>query len=247
MEELSRLKDDYEIFLISDSSHAHEAEWDGKRIGTFFDINFASFGMGKLISGGELGIATTDNSLLRDRMILFGHTNRTPKDLITESYITINNAVGVKLRPHLFALLLALADYKENIEQRRKIVSAVTQFKQNISDQTDKIKFVDSYEKTRRVYWKPLIIFENEVNIEELIETLLKKNIGAEKHNYRVPLDKNTIFTEFYKIRSESTFPITSSFASRSIIQIASKDFLDEKKTKTLTDTILKYVDNRNW
>ena len=246
MDKLSKLKDQYDVFLISDSSHAHEAKWNGKKIGGFFDINFASFGMGKLISGGELGVATTDNSLLRDRMILFGHTNRTPKDLITENYKKIDNAVGIKVRPHLFALLLALADYDESMEKRKNTVSAVNRFKQDIMNQTDRVKFVDSFEEAQRVYWKPLIIFDDEVDPEELIEILIKENIAVEKHNYRTPLNKNTIFTEFYKIKSEDTYPIANSFSNRSIIQIAHQDFLEEKKTKTLTDIILKYVSNRN-
>lgn len=109
-----------------------------------------------------------------------------------------------------------------------------------------KIKFVESYEKAKRVYWKPLIIFEDEIDTEELIPILQSKGIAAEKHNYREPLNENTIFTEFYKLNSKKKFPITGSVANTPIVQVSSKEFTNKEKIEILTDTILNYVNNRN-
>jgi dTDP-4-amino-4,6-dideoxygalactose transaminase len=66
-----------------------------------------SLGNGKLIIGGELGAAVTHDAAYRDRMLVYGHVNRVPDDLMDKTWT--GNAVGMKLRPHLLALVLVRA------------------------------------------------------------------------------------------------------------------------------------------
>ena len=70
MDKLNQIKQQYDIKIISDASHAHGAEWRGKKIGNIDceDIACFSLGKGKLISGGELGIAVTNNKILYDNI-----------------------------------------------------------------------------------------------------------------------------------------------------------------------------------
>ena len=104
---LRSLADRHGLSLISDSSHAHGALWNGRPLGSHYDFVCTSFGKGKLISGGELGVATTNDDRYRDRMLLYGSVNRVPQALITPEYKHMHNSVGVKYRPHPFAMTLA--------------------------------------------------------------------------------------------------------------------------------------------
>lgn len=94
--------------LISDASHAHGATYDGLPLGAQATITCWSMGYQKLISGGELGAATTDDVALADKMMILGHVNR--RELRASEWP--GNAVGLKLRPHPVALTLAMGQLK---------------------------------------------------------------------------------------------------------------------------------------
>src|SRR5471030_645925 len=75
-----------DVPLISDASHAHGAHFLGVPLGAHATITGYSLGRGKLISGGELGCAVTSDATLRDRMLMYGHVNRVPGDLISDRW-----------------------------------------------------------------------------------------------------------------------------------------------------------------
>jgi len=228
LDKMSKLKNKYSnVYFISDSSHAHGATWNDKLIGSYFDINCASFGMGKLVSGGELGALTTDNIEFRELGVIFSHTNRVPKDLLTEKYKEIDNAVGIKFRPHLFGLLLGLEDLK-TYKSRKEVLDANIYDLQNFLLKNSEIKFVTEYSKTKRSFWKLVFILPDSTDIESLIANLASDNISAEKHNYRVILPENSIFTKFYGIKVTNSYPNANKIVKQNILQIPFQ-FLTDK------------------
>ena len=50
------------IFLIEDCAHAHGAEWNGRRAGTFGDAGVWSFAATKTISTGEGGMLVSPHA-----------------------------------------------------------------------------------------------------------------------------------------------------------------------------------------
>lgn len=110
-----------DLRLISDASHAHGATYKDQPLGHWADITCYSLGYQKLISGGELGCSVTDDPELRDRMVIEGHVNRVPRDLKTQLWS--GNAVGLKMRPHPAAMVLASAQmgrFEEKLEKLRR-------------------------------------------------------------------------------------------------------------------------------
>jgi perosamine synthetase len=107
--------------VILDASHAHGATYQDKPLASWADITCFSLGMGKLITGGELGCAVTDNAEYRDRMILLGHTHRSPADLVTK--IWDGNTVGLKFRPHVIALQIALCQMKRFAQKKALLIN----------------------------------------------------------------------------------------------------------------------------
>lgn len=104
------------IPLIADASHAHGALYRGEPLAAHADIACFSLGRGKLVSGGELGCAVTRDPELHERMLVYGHVNRVPGDLKTLDWT--GSAVGLKLRPHPVALVLALGQLKRYPEKQ---------------------------------------------------------------------------------------------------------------------------------
>lgn len=110
MDKFAELCARYKLALIEDCSHAHGALYQGRPVGSWGDVGCFSLQANKVISGGELGIAVTNNPELFDRMLVLGHFNRTHTDQAANSFEIDSLSLGLKYRPHLYGVLLALGN-----------------------------------------------------------------------------------------------------------------------------------------
>jgi dTDP-4-amino-4,6-dideoxygalactose transaminase len=108
---LRRLADDRGLALIEDASHAHGATYQGRAVGSWGDIGCFSLQGVKAVSGGEAGIAVSDNPLYLDRMMALGHNGRA-LDHVTEDVDVDQMNLGLKYRPHMCAVAMAYASLK---------------------------------------------------------------------------------------------------------------------------------------
>jgi len=108
------------LALIEDASHAHGATFCGQHVGTFGDVGCFSLQGNKAVSGGELGIAVTDDSLIHDKMLALGLYGR-GNEQITDALAVERLSLGLKYRPHLYGVALANAslDHLPNLNRRR--------------------------------------------------------------------------------------------------------------------------------
>jgi dTDP-4-amino-4,6-dideoxygalactose transaminase len=90
----------HRVALIEDASHAAGARYRGRHVGSWGDVGCFSLQGGKAVSGGECGVAVTDNPTLHERMLNLGHNMRTGPGMDGLS-------LGIKYRPHVFAVILA--------------------------------------------------------------------------------------------------------------------------------------------
>jgi len=205
---LRALADDHGLSLISDSSHAHGTLWNGRPLGHYYDFVCASFGKGKLISGGELGIVTANDDRHRDRMLLYGHVNRVPQSLITQEYRHMHNAVGVKYRPHPFAMVLALDQLRSYAERSRRLVENASRFEKGLAELPGFAAFASPVEASR-VYWRVPV----RVDASRLGDagTVCKKlaDLGcAVERKEKLLLPQHNAITEFYGAKSNRSFPV---------------------------------------
>lgn len=114
----------YNIYLIEDCSHAHGAEYNGKKLGNFGNIAFFSLQGDKAISGGEGGIAITNNEEHFKKMILYGHLNREMQNIESHD-IFKNRGYGKKNRMHPFAAALANEDLKDIDERNQNLRNSI--------------------------------------------------------------------------------------------------------------------------
>ncbi|MCM2292396.1 aminotransferase class I/II-fold pyridoxal phosphate-dependent enzyme [Allorhizobium sp. BGMRC 0089] len=126
--DLQALRAVTDLPIISDASHAHGALLRGKPLAAYADITCFSLGLGKLISGGELGCAVTDHAHLHEAMMIDGHVNRVPHDLKVGNWR--GNAIGLKLRPHALALTLGSGQLKRFAEKQLLLSEAAAALEQ---------------------------------------------------------------------------------------------------------------------
>ena len=76
IEEIKEVCKKYDLFLIEDASHAHGAEINGKKVGTYGDISVFSLHQRKSLSVGDGGLLCTNKKEIAEkvyRLRSFGH------------------------------------------------------------------------------------------------------------------------------------------------------------------------------
>jgi dTDP-4-amino-4,6-dideoxygalactose transaminase len=112
------------LAVVNDACHTIGAEWGGRKLGSVADITCFSLQgtdpFGKPVSGGEGGIATTNNRELYERMLTYCHLHRTgiAAELTNPAYRALGTeGVGLKFRAHPLALALAKVSL-DTLEER---------------------------------------------------------------------------------------------------------------------------------
>jgi perosamine synthetase len=120
MDRILEIAKRHRLPLIEDCSHAHGAAWNGRKVGSMGAIGCFSCQGPKAVSGGELGIAVTDDAELYDRMILLGHFGRA-KVGCNEAIRSVGDmSLGSKYRAHAWAVAMANEDLKRLPELNAK-------------------------------------------------------------------------------------------------------------------------------
>jgi perosamine synthetase len=112
----------HRLALIEDCSHAPGATYGGRPVGSFGDIGCFSLQGPKAVSGGEAGIAVTSDGTLFDHMLVLGHYGRLKSGQANGTFDTDHISLGLKYRPHLYAILLAAGSLTrlEELNARRQ-------------------------------------------------------------------------------------------------------------------------------
>ena len=225
---LRALADEHGLALMADASHAQGALWNGRPLGELYDFVCASLGKGKLVSGGELGIVTANDDLNRDRMLLYGHVNRVPQDLITDAYKHLRNSVGVKYRPHAFAMALALQQLATYAERSAKLVGNVRRFEGGLAGIDGFLPHPTPPQATR-VYWRVTFRMDPDrfPDPDAVIAALKDRGCPVEKHRGAPLIHENNVVTDYWGVRTERDFPVAAR-AHRETCQIPVFAFVDD-------------------
>jgi len=78
MDEIIRIAEEYNLYLIEDCAEAHGAEYKGRKVGSFGTISCFSFYGNKIITTGEGGMCLTANEDLANRMRILRDHGMTP-------------------------------------------------------------------------------------------------------------------------------------------------------------------------
>jgi dTDP-4-amino-4,6-dideoxygalactose transaminase len=108
LDRMRKLADERGLVLIEDASHAHGATYQDRPVGSWGHIGAFSLQGVKAVSGGEAGVAVTDNPVYYDRMLALGHNGRA-LDHVTDEVDVHQMNLGFKYRPHVCAAALVNA------------------------------------------------------------------------------------------------------------------------------------------
>ena len=117
------------IRVVEDCSHAHGAAWRDRKVGSFGAAGCFSLQAAKAVSAGEGGVAVTNDRLVWERMLLYGHFDRVQSNTNWDHHRLYGRAgMGHKLRAHPLAIALASVDLKSldgDNERKRRLARLV--------------------------------------------------------------------------------------------------------------------------
>ncbi len=102
----------HNLRVIEDCSHAHGAEWKGKKVGTIGDVGCFSLQGSKSLPAGEGGILVTDNREYYERAIIYGHYERVGTLPENSKYRKYWTSMGYKHRAHPLGIAIAYEELK---------------------------------------------------------------------------------------------------------------------------------------
>jgi dTDP-4-amino-4,6-dideoxygalactose transaminase len=142
----------HNLKVVEDCSHAHGTKYRGRHVGTIGDIGCYSLQGSKLLPGGEAGVIITNSRDYFEKSMAFGQYDRLLRLNDDSPYRKYKlTGMGLKTRPHPFAIALANSSLDE-LDERNLIRNAnARKLEESVSD-LDFISFPKAPEGGERQY-----------------------------------------------------------------------------------------------
>lgn len=184
MRSFEEIAKDIGATLICDAAHALGARLDNKPIGAWGDIACFSLGRGKLVSGGEGGVLTTNNEEIFERAVCLTQHPERIKRLKGPGQI---EGFALNYRIHPLAALLALCDLRSMDKKIRHRNQVVERFWEGLGTQDVLLSPLTIRGERPVAYGIPLI-FQKEKGREALALRLQERGVPLRCGPVRIPL-----------------------------------------------------------
>ncbi len=137
MDAIMAIAKKHNLKVIEDVSHAHGSLYKGRKVGTFGDVAAMSMMSGKGFAAGELGMLVTDDRMIYERAMAYGHYERNNANYITDpellqyAHIALG---GVKGRANQLCSALAIGQLKYFDERIAEVDRAMNYFYDKLGD-----------------------------------------------------------------------------------------------------------------
>lgn len=201
MDEIKKIADKYNIYLLEDCSHAHGGMYKGKKLGEWGDAAAFSLQGNKIITGGEGGIVITNNKYIYKNCVMLGHYNKRCKQELTKNSIDYKYAItgkGLKLRAHPIAIRIAYEMFK-NLDKMNFIKNKMVNIIKKTVDQIDGIDLNIPYSGSHNSYYALIFKYNpskfNNLTIEEFLNALhAEGGVEFDKPGSTCPLNRLELF-----------------------------------------------------
>lgn len=170
----------YGLFVVEDAAEAHGAEYKGRKVGSIGDVGVFSLYGNKIITTGEGGIITTNDTKLADKMMLLKSQGMDPNRRFWHPVIGYN----YRMTNIQAAIGIAQLEYIDwHIENRLRLARLYRNYLSSVKE------LVLPVEKpwAQNVYWLFTILLRNDgISRDELIAQLEARGIETRPVFYPV-------------------------------------------------------------
>ncbi len=227
MDEILEICEKYGLLLIEDASHAHGAEYKGKKVGTFGEIGCFSCGPVKNLNAvGDAGVIVTNNDELAFKLKYIRNHGQVEKN---NSYFPGFNSRLDEIQAVILRERLKTLDAKN--EKRRKIAKYYTEKLSQIPELF--LPPLDPpYKKS--VYHRYMI---GTAKRDELANFLKEKGIGI-GYYYPIPLHKQKAYLKIFD--NELNLPVAEKMA-KELLAIPLYPELTQEEIDYIIDSIFEF------
>ncbi len=228
MEAIMEIARKYDLKVVEDCAHCHDADYKGQKVGTIGDIGCFSYQATKLMPGIEGGMLVTNNSEYYERAIALGHYERLSGLGKNSAYRKYQyTCFGYKYRIHPLSaaiLLPQLKKYDTYAAER----NANLKYLDMELEKLPGIEVIKTQEGVKRNYYCYRLKYKPEelggVSIDKFIAALQAEGLEIGKERY-VLMHKQPAFNEENKSfpwtvegkvnENEVSLPITEALYER--------------------------------
>jgi len=177
------------ISVVEDCAQAHGAEYKGKKVGSFGDVNCWSFYATKNMTTGEGGMVTTNNKEFAEKIFALrnhGMINRNDHSILGYNYrlSEIHAAIG-----------LVQLEKLDEFNKKRREISHILRQELSSLDWLEP-QYIPEY-VNHAFFWCAFKVNEKKIGMsgKELRELLMKKGVEV-RHRYTAPLYKQPVLLQ---------------------------------------------------
>ena len=192
MDRIMEIAKEKDIAVIEDASHAHGAEYKGKKVGGIGDIGVFSFQGTKLMPAGEGGIFLTNNEEYFEKALALGHYERvkTPFVSPTSQYLkyATTTSMGMKFRMSPLHAAIALA-YLETLDEDNKLRNAYCEKFRAVIRTLPGFDAFETPKHIKRVFYEHHIQYDEtvrKISNKQMAETLQAEGVSLSAQRYRL-------------------------------------------------------------
>ncbi len=179
---------EHDLAVVEDCSHAHGAEWHGKKVGSVGDVGGFSLQGGKLVKAGEGGVLTTDDSACYERAATYGRSEKI-RNFPEDSPYKQSGLVGMgfKHRPHPLGIAIAREQLRD-LDERNSVRNENGAYLEAGIADIDAIHIQKVLPDCRRVYSYHYARYDEEkfggVSLEVFMRALRAEGVGCGRMGY---------------------------------------------------------------
>jgi dTDP-4-amino-4,6-dideoxygalactose transaminase len=192
MDQIMEIVKEKDIAVIEDASHAHGAEYKGKKVGSIGDIGVFSFQGTKLMPAGEGGIFLTNNEEYFEKALALGHYERVKTPFVSPAspylkYAT-TTSMGMKFRMSPLHAAIGLA-YLETLDEDNKSRNAYCEKFRAVIRTLPGFDAFETPKHIKRVFYEHHIQYdetERKISNKQMAETLQAEGVSLSAQRYRL-------------------------------------------------------------
>jgi dTDP-4-amino-4,6-dideoxygalactose transaminase len=203
--ELSKLCKDHGLFLIEDCAHAHGAMIDGLKAGALGDAGCFSFYATKIMTTGEGGMITTDNSGLAEAArMMRNHGQNSQSLMVTPGYNWRMSEINAILGEH------QLENLEFFVNRRNELAQIYNECLLNVEG----VSPITKPSGVRHGYFKYTVKLDKGINVEK-VSKMLKAEYNIDTgHLYYPPVHLHPYYRENFGT-GEGMLPIAEDVLPR--------------------------------
>jgi perosamine synthetase len=234
MDPILKIARKHKLYVIEDAAEAHGALYKGKKVGSLGDIGCFSFYANKIITTGEGGMLTMNNTKWAERArmlksIAFGNKNKFMHQDIGFNYrmTNVSAAIGV-----------AQMGKVEEVIKRKRVMA---KFYLNAFEDIPEIQLPVEEPYALNVYWMFGIVLRGKMKDQrEKFMTELKKR-GVDTREFFIPYNMQEIFIRT-KATRENLCPVANDIAKHGLYLPSGPD-ISQGELKHVANQVIEVVE----